>query len=652
MELDDKLKWLEVRLSSSLRPHNEELKNLFQNDENRLAFHEFLNNEDVRRLFIYMRPPRQIVASLQPPHDLKTKSVFFIKNNIGVKLTKDNMDDEILFLDCMVDPLDELDQLTRDVYLPLLCINDSSTPMFGLHPDKLMDVLHRLMAYVTTTQGHSKGDVTLPLPSIEVLAEAASSPNRRGSVLHVLETTVIGWIKQIKGILKQDPIADLAVLAGKYPGPLDEIYFWTSHLEKLHSVNSQLSSAIAVDILNNLQSADSAYAYSFQNVRKDISKAVLDTQENLMYLSTMQRWFESLHSCLEPQLILQLFPPLMHTLRLVWSNSKYYHQDVNFHHLLRLISNEVVHRAEAMVGADVLREPLESYSKLKDALRVCAAFRGTYLDYRVKADVINKKNRQDHAEKMITRPHGSFTLFHTKMYGPLAYTPCYGLDARAAIEDEEQIREEELWKDSPWPPRNAPAFQLLNSFMERCNDVLELVQTTSHFRLLANAAEIGGAGSRSLDALVREIHTKYSDTMSNFFSKVTNVLAIDGTQAFEKAFFEFRTVVKDLESKLADVLRQSFHQCPTIGAQLRLLEVFEGISSRELVQLHLKDKDDILVTSFTKEVIQVRSLFQSGQMKPPLHKNMPPVVSNLMWVYALKQRIQVRVTVCLYGMEA
>ena len=42
--------------------------------------------------------------------------------------------------------------------------------------------------------------------------------------------------------------------------------------------------------------------------------------------------------------------------------------------MLRLISNEVVHRAEAMVG-DVLREPLQSYSKLKEALRVCAAFR-------------------------------------------------------------------------------------------------------------------------------------------------------------------------------------------------------------------------------------------------------------------------------------
>ena len=53
-----------------------------------------------------------------------------------------------------------------------------------------------------------------------------------------------------------------------------------------------------------------------------------------------------------------------------------------------------------MVGEDVLREPLQSYSKLKEALRVCAAFRGTYLDYKDKADAVNDRNKQEHAEKM------------------------------------------------------------------------------------------------------------------------------------------------------------------------------------------------------------------------------------------------------------
>ena len=36
----------------------------------------------------------------------------------------------------------------------------------------------------------------------------------------------------------------------------------------------------------------------------------------------------------------------------------------------------------------------------------------------------------------------------------------------------------------PWPPRNASVFLQLNTFMERCNDVLELVVTIKHFKLV------------------------------------------------------------------------------------------------------------------------------------------------------------------------
>ena len=36
----------------------------------------------------------------------------------------------------------------------------------------------------------------------------------------------------------------------------------------------------------------------------------------------------------------------------------------------------------------------------------------------------------------------------------------------------------------PWPPRNASVFLQLNTFMEGCNDVLELVVTIKHFKLV------------------------------------------------------------------------------------------------------------------------------------------------------------------------
>lgn len=173
----------------------------------------------------------------------------------------------------------------------------------------------------------------------------------------------------------------------------------------------------------------------------------------------------------------------------------------------------------------------------------------------------------------------------------------------------------------------------------------------------------------SLDALVKEIHVKYTQAMKDFFAVVDNVLSIDGTQNFERAFFRFRTVVKvcncvlnynplqflntcivlgkklsvyllfpvhssilpcsfngywyfiwyskdriqnvllyiirktifqviitfpdnfiwkfqSLEKRLAEILRLSYNHCPTVESQLRLLEVFEGVSGRELVQVN------------------------------------------------------------------
>ena len=81
----------------------------------------------------------------------------------------------------------------------------------------------------------------LPLPSIEVLAEAAISSDRRGVVIHIMESSVVSWMKQVKvrsGIhlvwlqllqccviqvaLHLDPSSSIMKLHGKYAGALSE----------------------------------------------------------------------------------------------------------------------------------------------------------------------------------------------------------------------------------------------------------------------------------------------------------------------------------------------------------------------------------------------------------------------------------------------
>ena len=62
------------------------------------------------------------------------------------------------------------------------------------------------------------------------------------------------------------------------------------------------------------------------------------------------------------------------------------------------------------------------------------------------------------------------------------------------------------YTDSAWPPRNEKCFAGLSRFVERCNDLLDLVETTHHFLTLQEAAKVGGAGSTPLDGHIADIH--------------------------------------------------------------------------------------------------------------------------------------------------
>ena len=65
-------------------------------------------------------------------------------------------DDEVMYMDCGENAMAQLDLLTREVYLPLLCADTQHAVNYGLSADRLMDLLHRLMSQVETIQGHTE----------------------------------------------------------------------------------------------------------------------------------------------------------------------------------------------------------------------------------------------------------------------------------------------------------------------------------------------------------------------------------------------------------------------------------------------------------------------------------------------------------------
>lgn len=104
---------------------------------------------------------------------------------------------------------------------------------------------------------------------------------------------------------------------------------------------------------------------------------------------------------------------------------------------------------------------------------------------------------------------------------------------------------EVMRENSPWPKRNHACFLYLNVFMERCNDVLELVQTMRHFQILSKTVSIGGSDNINMDFLAQEIHAKYERAINEFQKNVKDVMNFDDQdQNFEISFFNLRTTIK------------------------------------------------------------------------------------------------------------
>lgn len=58
---------------------------------------------------------------------------------------------------------------------------------------------------------------------------------------------------------------------------------------------------------------------------------------------------------------------------------------------------------------------------------------------------------------------------------------------------------------NPWRIQNNALFMRLDSFLERCNDILDLTQTIVQFSKLAKV-EVGGTKGKTLTASVAQIH--------------------------------------------------------------------------------------------------------------------------------------------------
>ena len=133
-------------------------------------------------------------------------------------------------------------------------------------------------------------------------------------------------------------------------------------------------------------------------------------------------------------------------------------------------------------------------------------------------------------------------------------------------------------------------------------------------------------------------------------------LSMDGH--FESQFFSFRRKVQQLDKQFGQELGAWLQRSPSLQAQLRIMEMFQCSSHREVVRVSiiesliegfthlflllpqtiLSPQHKAVVAAILTDIQDITRTLTSHISHPPLLPHTPPTASKLLWLHGLEER--------------
>ena len=585
--VDVRGRWIGSMLHNHFRTVNaDKLKRFIQSKEFSVAVSEFLDSGDVKVLWISEQGGKlSAMTKLSSEKKQGAKLIYFAK--IGVsKVSEKSYLNEILVGDCSVDPLFQIERVTKDVLVPLLSNPENQSEWPLLIKKDVVENLHTFLADVQITAGLVNGTTRLPLPALNEAKESTKTDKEK---VHAYEGCLITWTKQIKLVLKMDSERQLeaAEARGEHPGALLELDFWKKKANNLNAIFEQLQGTDVRKVLLFLDASKSTYNQPFAKLCKDVFIARAEANDNVHLLAPLRPWLESLERESSFSKITNNFRPIMHSLLLVWTSSTYYNTPARIVVFIREVCNEVMRKAHQYLDGErvfalIDDNDLEGAIKaLERVIRVCGSLKSVYFDYKAKSQ-----------------------------------SDC---------------------PDNPWRIQNAALFKRFDGFLERAIDVKDFITTIQQFSKLGTV-EIGGTKGTTLTTSVQQVHADFANAINTFKAVPYDIMNVDES-SFDDDFYEFRVKVKELDRRLASVLSQGFDDCPTIDGRFKLLDCLGLLLTRTIIADELEKKQLGLIVAYSKDLAAVAHIFTEAKDNPPIAKNFPPMSGAVAWSRGLRARV-------------
>ncbi|XP_062234716.1 dynein axonemal heavy chain 9-like [Platichthys flesus] len=593
---DQRLVFIADLVLKFLKVKEDKWQKCVSSEENHQVLQDFLDRAERRSLLVSLTAGGMLqAAKCLSSSSPGTKAVYFMKRE-KTALTVETMSEKLTWGHMPSRPLDLLSAI--DKLLDMLVSNSSNHTEWppGVCDDVARNV-HFLKKSLFVVSGQVQGHTLLPLPmDIERVEQAALEIGKREGmvercIIHSLESAVIEWSRQISVVLKIDSSGDL--LEGKNPTPDTELLFWKNRYADLDGIYSQLTASKVDKMGKLLEAAESSYFPAFKNMQLKVSAALEEAKDISIYLMPLKGLFEDMESMEFPEVRRQI-GPLMHTVCLVWANSRHYNTPQRLILLLQETCNLLIQQAQMfLVPDEILKgEVSESLLTVQTCLEILKLFRTTYEDRRA-------------------------NLAEYQRAGNLV---------------------------KPWDFSPVLVFSRFDCFINRIL-AIKVILLTALDMLKLEKLVIGAVRGSALSQQVELLNQDFAETFKFITEKPYDCLDLNNTE-FEEDVKKFDLRVDDIERRLGTIFCLAFDDAAGLEPTFKVVDMFGSLLERPLVAADAVSRYPLLVTVFETELNCCKLVYDKHIQlaeelgSPVVSKNMPPVAGGLRWAQSLQKRIQ------------
>lgn len=582
----------------------EKWQKMIASRDNRNLINEFLNAA-TNRLLLFVNNGVIVTPYLNEfPSNSKGLIMFFQRKRSADELTVQNMSQAILCGTCSGNPIDDLDTMVNDVFLPILTNTQNQTNWPKVVVNDVNQRLQELRNTMAAIIGNMSNIAVLPLPitlsDVMRIAPGVAKGNLAPCTAYIkesLEQITIKWSQIINNTIKEDSYSILE--SNRWATPNDEIDFWKARLKNLNNIRDQLNGDAIRAIRLILDRTESVFAKILHECEQTVEKKLMEAADINRFLKPFQAHIDFFEMNSFDQSFNRILP-LIHTICLIWSHSQYLCTNKRMIHLFRVTQNMLMLRATDCLDPESIFqcEFDDNLVKLGKVLKNFDQYKNTVMDYWKKLDTFLKTNSKS-----------------------------------------------KLWSFKP-----EAIFIDLDEYVERVRILQNIFEVSLEFKKMEELVFGGLKGQRIMDAIA-DILNEFNATYCRLEPRMTNILNIyahtkSNALTAINSFFDEANL---LERSLAKQFNFAFDQCASSLEMAKMFICLGSIVQRPTVMAEIKHRFEGIAITFNTEILEIKQHFESGSGQILKNTNneysvmdpmLPSLKGDLGWLYQLRSDLQ------------